>query len=73
MTMKQNKKTTNQATKKHSKSALIKAGRCPHCEVKLPAFDAKSHRATCPKCQHIIYFLSPRALGCITCRRNKKS
>lgn len=71
----QTKKASKKPVKKQSKSALIKQGLCPHCEIKLPTFDAKTHRATCPKCQHIVYFLSSSALTCITCRneRNKKS
>lgn len=52
--------------KKLSKSGAIKQGICPHCEIKLPAFNEK-HRSTCEKCGHVFYYKSDRAIGCLTC------
>jgi hypothetical protein len=60
------KKAKSTSVKKTSKSGLIKQGLCPHDETKL-TFDKKTHRATCSKCGHVIYFKSNTALGCLTC------
>jgi uncharacterized OB-fold protein len=63
-------------TKSHAKpmsvAASIKAGICPHDRTKLPALNEK-HRSTCPKCGHVVYYLSARAIGCLTCRKERKA